>query len=233
MHSLDARDREQAGSSSGFSSHEAFEEILSLHRRGAPLEEVHFVDRLCFALEERSAEKGTPFVLWQPVAIFLQHGFCFDVDEELCEGHVVLASLPDDAAEFAAKIIPHVEAVRRKIPLSMVGSGPQILLHLLPDVSESLRWHDQSSSERVERMYLEFRKAVRRGDYSGLSALRAQLSELAGVAPETDVRVCVDFLRRAADQKHSWPDHAAALASEQVLSRDWLTPEEDAAWSHL
>lgn len=44
---------------------------------------------------------------------------------------------------------------------------------------------------------------------------------------------------RALKERHRRPaaeDRApaiTALASEQVLGRDWLTPEEDEAWSHL
>lgn len=213
-----------------FSPNELFQEILRLDRKNAPAEEVQFLDYLCFRLNESAARYR--FVLWQPVALFLQHGFDVCIEEQLCRGQVVLADLHEAAAQFVMKIVPVVESVRRKNPILMVTSGPQILLHLLPELAENLRWHDQSASEKVQLMYLEFKSAVRRGDYSGLSALRAQLSTLAATASESEVRACIDFLHSAGDARN-WPDHATALASERVLARDWLTPEEDAAWSHL
>lgn len=216
-----------------FSSSEAFDEVLAIHRKRAPAVEVHFLKHLCFPLDETADPAGLRFVLWQPVALFLHYGFEVVIEEQMCRGQVALVYLGHDAAAFTKKIIPPIEAVRRKNPLWIVSSGPEVLLKVLMDVSDRLRWHDQAIAEKVDRMRMEFKRAVRRGDYSGLSALRGQLSELAAESADSDVRACVEFLRKAGEDAHSWPPHSAALASERVLARDWLTPEEDAAWSHL
>lgn len=218
---------------SEFSSREAFDEVLRLHRCRATAEEVHFLQHLCFSLDETVDPAGLRYVLWQPVALFLQCGFQIEIEELMCNGQVVLAYIGHDAAAFTEKIIPRIEAVRREYPLWVVSSGPQVLLHVLANVAESLRSHDRSAAEQVQRMLVEYKNAIRRGDYSGLPALRAQLSELGAVSTESDLRSCVQFLRTAHEGMHGWPLSSAALASEAVLARDWMTPEEDAAWSHL
>ncbi|HEY4364214.1 MAG TPA: hypothetical protein VGN17_24805 [Bryobacteraceae bacterium] len=218
--------------SSELSPVEEFEEILRLHRQGAPAQEVHFQGNLCFPLGQTADPTGLRYVLWYPVALFLKFGFEIEIEEQLCEGQVALAYMGHEAATFASKITPQIERVRRKYPMWVVSSGPQVLVHVLTHLSESLLWHDQGTAEKIQRMTMEFKSAVRRGDYSGLSALRAQLSELAGSSSESDVRVCVDYLRNAMEETGSRIP-TATLASERVLARDWLTPEEDVAWSHL
>ena len=216
---------------SKISSREAFEEVLHLHREGAPTKDLYFLDHLSFPLSETSDRLGVRFVLWQPIALFLQYGFYVEIMEEMCGGHVVLANLEHDAAAVAGKIVPRIEATRRKEPLWMMSSGPEVLLKVADDIADEPLLHP-ATAEKMHRMLREFKRAIRRGDYSGRSAFRAQLSELAAVSAESDVRRCIEFLR-ASEEARSWPPHSAALASEQALARDWLTPEEDTAWSYL
>jgi hypothetical protein len=132
---------------------------------------------------------------------------------------------------MAEKIIPEIEATRRREPRWMISCGPEVLVQVVGGIADDPFLHPDTS-EKIHRMLREFKSAVRRGDYSGLSAFRAQLSELAAVSSESDVRKCIEFLR-AGEEARSWPRHSAALASEQALAREWLTPEEDAAWSYL
>ena len=210
---------------------EAFDKVLRLHRERAPLPSVYILDHLCFPLDETRDRLGLRFVLWQPLALFLQYGFRIEIIERMCEGHVILAYLEHNAAAFTNKIIPLIEAARRKHPLWMHSSGPQVLPHVLAEVSEFPDLHPDTA-EKMHRMRLAFKSAVRRGDNSGLSALRAQLSELSATSPEPDLRKCIELLSASEDAR-SWPPHSAGLASERSLARDWLTAEEDAAWSHL
>ena len=216
---------------SRISSREAFDEILRLHREGAPARDLYFLDHLSFSLDETSDRLGVRFVLWQPIALFLQYGFYVEIMEEMCGGHVVLAYLQHDAAAVVKKIIPQIEATRRKEPLWMMSSGPEVLLKVADEIADEPLLHP-GTTEKMHRMLREFKRAIRRGDYSGLSVFRAQLSELAAVSSESDVRKCIEFLR-ASEEARSWPPHSAALASEQALAREWLTPEEDEAWSYL
>jgi hypothetical protein len=49
--------------------------------------------------------------------------------------------------------------------------------------------------------------------------------------PEPDLDRLLEFL---SSLKESRPDaRSLALASESALAKDWLTPEEDAAWASL
>jgi hypothetical protein len=213
------------------STREAYNEILHLHREHAPAKDLYFLDHLSFPLNETSDRLGVRFVLWQPVALFLQYGFHVEIMEHMCGGHVVLANLEHDAAAVAGKIIPPIEATRRKEPLWMMSSGPEVLLKVADEIADEPELHP-GTAEKMHRMLRQFKSAVRRGDLSGLPAFRAQLSELAAVSTESDVRRCIEYLRATEDAR-SWPPHSAALASEQALAREWLTPEEDAAWSYL
>ena len=221
------------GEASNFAPLQEFEEILRLHRRRASIEEVLFLEHLCFSLPNTADSAGVRYVLWEPVALFLQHGFHIEIEERLCHGQVALAYLKRDAAAFADKILPRIEIDRRRYPQASVTSGPQIGIQRLPEIAEGLRWVDQPAFERLERMLQTFKNAVRRGDFSGLPALRAELAELAAVAEERDIVACVQFLRAGALQESSRPEGSASLASQSALARDWLTPEEDAAWSYL
>jgi hypothetical protein len=216
-----------------FSSREAFDEVLRAHRERRPAEEVHFLEHLCFPLDETADPSGMRFVLWQPVALFLQHGFQVEIEDQMCNGQVVLAYLRHDAAVFTNKVIARIDADRHRYPQAAVSIGLQILIQTLPDIAKSLQWIDQPTFEKVDRMLRKFKSAVHQGEYPGLPALRAQLSELAAVSKESDVRACVEFLRAGGEDARSWPPHSAAVASERALARDWLTPEEDAAWSYL
>ena len=212
-------------------SRDAFNEVLRLHRERAPLADVYFLNHLCFPLDETRDHFGLRFVLWHPVALFLQYGFQIEIIESMCEGHVILAYLGHDAAAFAEKIVPPMEAARRLHPLWMQSSGPQVLLHVVGEVSESPLLHP-NAAEKMGRMRIEFKSAIRRGDYTFLSALRAQLAELSAGSTESDIRKCIELLR-ASEDADSWPPSSTGLASERSLARDWLTVEEDAAWSHL
>jgi hypothetical protein len=228
----DARINALARQSPNFSSREAFNEVLALHRKRASAEDVQFLYHLCFPLEDTADPKGMRFVLWQPVALFLQYGFQVEIEEEMCQGQVVLAYLRHDAAAFTRQIIPEIEPVRSMQPITMVSSGPQVLLHVLTELCDDPS-RRPDSGEKIQRMLMGYKSAVRRGDYSGRSASRAQLSELVAESAETDVRACIEFLLAGGEEARNWPPHSAALASERVLAREWLTPEEDAAWSHL
>jgi len=217
--------------SSPLVSRDAFDEVLRLHRQRAPLEDVYLLNHLCFPLDETRDPLGLRFVLWQPVALFLLYGFQVEIIERMCEGHVILAYLDHDAAAFTSKIVPPIEASRRMHPQAMLSSGWEILLHLVADVYKDPFLHPDTA-DKMHRMRLEFKSAVRRGDYSGLSALRAQLSELSATSTESDVRRCIELLRESEDAS-GWPLHSAGLASERSLARVWLSAEEDAAWSYL
>src|ERR1035441_8672117 len=94
------------------SSREAFDEILRLHREHAAAKDLYFLDHLSFPLGETRDRLGMRFVLWQPIALFLQYGFHVEIMEHMCGGHVVLAYLEHDAAAVAEKIIPPIEIGR-------------------------------------------------------------------------------------------------------------------------
>jgi hypothetical protein len=49
--------------------------------------------------------------------------------------------------------------------------------------------------------------------------------------PEEMLRETVDFIRFLKQQRKQGME--TALASESALKKDWLTPEEDAAWQNL
>lgn len=49
--------------------------------------------------------------------------------------------------------------------------------------------------------------------------------------PDQDLDKLLDFVRLL-NNSHS-QDAVPALAAESVLAKDWLTPEEDAAWANL
>lgn len=51
-------------------------------------------------------------------------------------------------------------------------------------------------------------------------------------APETQLDEILGFVRLLQDAPRR-EAMEAAFASERVLSRDWLAPEEDEAWRHL
>jgi len=57
------------------------------------------------------------------------------------------------------------------------------------------------------------------------------LRELQGI-PEPLLEEVVDFIRFLRDKVAS-ERLETAIASEAALGRDWLTPEEDAAWADL
>ena len=61
--------------------------------------------------------------------------------------------------------------------------------------------------------------------------LKPQINDLHERLPREREEEVLDFLARlvSADE----PVAETAQASEAVLGRDWLTPEEDAAWAHL
>ena len=46
--------------------------------------------------------------------------------------------------------------------------------------------------------------------------------------PDQDLDKMLVFLRSLRDD-----DFVATLGAESALAKDWLTPEEDAAWAHL
>ncbi|MDN7023552.1 DUF2281 domain-containing protein [Methanoculleus sp. FWC-SCC1] len=56
-------------------------------------------------------------------------------------------------------------------------------------------------------------------------------TELNGL-PEQACEEVLDFIRFL-KTRHRRDTRKAAIASESALGKDWLTPEEDAAWSHL
>ena len=151
----------------------------------------------------------------------------------MCSGQVVLAYLPHDGARFANKIIPVIEEDRRRYPHMAVSSGPEILIQVLPAIAEHFHWVDQITFEEIESYVRRIPDRRPAGSHSGLPALRAQLSELAAASDESNVRACIEFLRIGASWASDWPQHSAALVSEQSLARNLSTPEEDAAWSYL
>ena len=119
---------------SGFSEHsvrQAFNKVLDLHRKCAPVEEVLRLEDLSFPLVETSDPAGLRFLLWQPVFLFLQHGFKVEVIERMCHVQVVLAYLEHDAATFTKRIIQPIEVERSKTSFGMVSLGPQILIQVL------------------------------------------------------------------------------------------------------
>lgn len=60
---------------------------------------------------------------------------------------------------------------------------------------------------------------------------RELITEEIGRLSESDLDKLLEFLRTMA-QEHA--DAAMpALAAESALAKDWLTPEEDAAWANL
>ena len=120
-----------------FSTQEAFDALLRLHRQRATAEEIHFLEHLCFPLDGTSDPTGIRFVLWRPVAYFLQCGFQIEIEEQMCSGQVVLAYLGHDSAELAMKMAARIEAVRREYSLWAVSSGPQLLLHVLGSLGGS------------------------------------------------------------------------------------------------
>jgi hypothetical protein len=59
-----------------------------------------------------------------------------------------------------------------------------------------------------------------------------------GRLPEHDLDRLLAFIRRLSEQHSEAPEEHTErtwprLAAESALAKDWLTPEEDAAWAHL
>jgi hypothetical protein len=222
--------RQESGRQIGeFSSSDTLERILDLHRQHAPAQEVYLIDKLCFPLEHTSDPLGVRYVLWTPLARFLEFAFPVEILDEMCEGHLLLANLSHEAAMIAEKLTPLIDRECRKQPFFMLSSGPQVMVSVASMVSSDVETRPQFA-EKIGRMYEAYKGSVRKGQYSGLPALRAQLSEFALTATESELKKCIEILRHEAD---TWPFNSAAQASERSLARDWLTPEEDAAWSHL
>lgn len=51
--------------------------------------------------------------------------------------------------------------------------------------------------------------------------------------PEETLESVFDYVSFLIDRQSHAEDDDLLLASEEVLARDWLRPEEDAAWAHL
>jgi hypothetical protein len=51
--------------------------------------------------------------------------------------------------------------------------------------------------------------------------------------PPSKLAVVLDFVDYLAGKQEKSEAYQTMLASEQVLSKDWDTPEEDEAWAHL
>ena len=62
-----------------------------------------------------------------------------------------------------------------------------------------------------------------------IEQIDAQLQRL----PADKLAVVFDFVSYLADRQQRSEAFEMMLASEAVLSRDWLSPEEDAAWADL
>jgi TorA maturation chaperone TorD len=60
-----------------------------------------------------------------------------------------------------------------------------------------------------------------------------QIDEQLQRLPPDKLAVVLDFVSYLADHQPQTEVFETMLASEAVLSRDWLTPEEDAAWADL
>jgi hypothetical protein len=61
----------------------------------------------------------------------------------------------------------------------------------------------------------------------------SQIEERLRRLPPDKLAVVFDFVSYLADRQPTSEALQTMLASEAVLSRDWLTPEEDAAWQDL
>ena len=61
-----------------------------------------------------------------------------------------------------------------------------------------------------------------------------QVQERLRRLPPEKLMLVFDLLGYLIERAPTDPDaRAAALASQEVLGRDWNTPEEDEAWAHL
>lgn len=65
------------------------------------------------------------------------------------------------------------------------------------------------------------------------TAVRTQIEERLSRLPEDKLAVVLDFVSYLADRQPPSESFQTMLASAAVLSRDWLLPEEDAAWADL
>ncbi|MDQ2807803.1 MAG: DUF2281 domain-containing protein [Chloroflexota bacterium] len=65
------------------------------------------------------------------------------------------------------------------------------------------------------------------------TAVRTQIEERLSRLPEDKLAVVLDFVSYLSDRQPPSESFQTMLASEAVLSRDWLLPEEDAAWADL
>jgi hypothetical protein len=207
--------------------------LLEAHRQGRPAREVQFFDHLCFALEGTRDVNGVKYVLWRPFAQFIEQHFDFEIEETICEGEVVLAYLDHAVENFVRKTVRFIENGRRKSPYFTPESSYQVIIGTIPEVVAWLRSNGELDLARLaETMHRDFKRAVRSGQF-GSALRRSRLSALASQAPDWAVDTCIDFLRCIETDSYESQPISIALASERSLARDWLTPEEEAAWSYL
>jgi hypothetical protein len=60
-----------------------------------------------------------------------------------------------------------------------------------------------------------------------------QIEERLRELPDDKLPAVYEFISRIADDRDDVSAFDAMLAAEDVLKRDWDTPEEDARWAHL
>jgi hypothetical protein len=61
----------------------------------------------------------------------------------------------------------------------------------------------------------------------------AEIEERLKHLPPEKLAVVLDFVDFLAEKQMTSEPYQTMLASEEVLARDWNTPEEDEAWAHL
>jgi hypothetical protein len=66
-------------------------------------------------------------------------------------------------------------------------------------------------------------------DQATITEIEVRLKRL----PPDKLAVVLDFVEYLADRQMASEAYQMMLASEQVLAKDWDTPEEDEAWAHL
>jgi hypothetical protein len=66
-------------------------------------------------------------------------------------------------------------------------------------------------------------------DETTIMEIEEQLKRL----PPDKLAAVLDFVEYLADKQGASTAFQTMLASEQILAKDWNTPEEDEAWAHL
>jgi hypothetical protein len=225
---LDENPREQAFDTN-------FNLLLEAHRAAWDNRKVQCLPSLCFPFPETNDGKGMRYALWHPVTRLLELSFPIEIEEWMCNGEVALVYLERDTGRLIEGIYPEIEEARRGNPYYGAQSALQLTAHALLRVRDDLEMQQSGTAGVVDEMRTRFVRYIRT-DSRSLDP-RWALAEAARTTPRWAASACLTFLNSVSgvtgQDSADLGLQSLALASESSLGRDWLRPEEEAAWSYL